>query len=122
MTHANSALPPPQRHGAYLYRTLGFRFFDSDHITNTCPALLDIPAGWAIALGDADDRRVASLHPWQSECLVFANGKSCATRGSQSHPRENFCDSISLKRDGEKFGLCMRATYYKGDVLLFKSA
>jgi len=115
MTHANPALPPAQRHGAYLYRTLGFRFFDSDHITNTCP-LLDIPAGWAIALGDADDRRVASLHPWQSECLVFANGESCATRGSRFHPN----DSISLERDGAKFGLRMRATYYKGDVLLFK--
>ncbi len=35
---------------------------------------LQVPAGWEIAVGDADDIRVCAAHPWQSHCLVFANG------------------------------------------------
>ena len=31
-------------------------------------------AGWQIADGDADDVRVCGAHPWQSFCLIFANG------------------------------------------------
>ncbi len=77
---------------------------------------MDIPAGWAVALGDADDRRVASAHPWQSVYLVFANGETCATRGSYHKPDGS---KDHLERDGAKF----RADYYgKCDVLLFKSA
>ena len=78
---------------------------------------MDIPAGWAIALGDADDRRVASAHPWQSSCLVFANGETCATRGSQHKPDGS---KGNLERDGAK----VRAARYRSDVdlLLFKSA
>jgi hypothetical protein len=33
-----------------------------------------VPAGWQIAVGDADDIRVCGAHPWQSHYLVFANG------------------------------------------------
>jgi hypothetical protein len=35
---------------------------------------LDVPVGWQIADGSADDVRVCAAHPWQSNCLVFANG------------------------------------------------
>ena len=35
---------------------------------------LDVPAGWQIADGSADDVRVCAAHPWQSYGLVFANG------------------------------------------------
>ena len=35
---------------------------------------LDVPAGWQIADGSADDARVCGAHPWQSRYLVFANG------------------------------------------------
>ena len=35
---------------------------------------LDVPAGWQIADGSADDARVCGAHPWQSWALVFANG------------------------------------------------
>ena len=40
---------------------------------------LDVPAGWQIAEGSADDTRVCGSHPWQSEYLVFANGDACET-------------------------------------------
>ncbi len=33
---------------------------------------LDVPAGWQIADGNADDARVCGAHPWQSRFLVFA--------------------------------------------------
>ncbi len=36
-------------------------------------------AGWQIAGGDADDVRVCAAHPWQSHCLVFANGDCYGT-------------------------------------------
>ncbi len=36
-------------------------------------------AGWQIAGGDADDVRVCGAHPWQSYCLVFANGDAYGT-------------------------------------------
>ena len=35
---------------------------------------LDVPEGWQIADGSADDARVCGAHPWQSNWLVFANG------------------------------------------------
>ncbi len=40
---------------------------------------LNVPAGWQIADGDADDVRVCGAHPWQSWWLVFANGDSYGT-------------------------------------------
>ena len=40
---------------------------------------LDVPAGWQIADGSADDARVCGAHPWQSYCLVFANGDAYGT-------------------------------------------
>ena len=38
-----------------------------------------VPAGWQIADGSADDVRVCGRHPWQSDCLVFADGAACGT-------------------------------------------
>jgi hypothetical protein len=38
-----------------------------------------VPAGWQIAVGDADDVRVCGAHPWQSHWLVFANGDGYGT-------------------------------------------
>jgi hypothetical protein len=40
---------------------------------------LPVPAGWQIADGNDDDARVCGAHPWQSNCLVFANGESYGT-------------------------------------------
>ena len=40
---------------------------------------LEVPEGWQIADGSADDVRVCGAHPWQSRCLVFANGDSYGT-------------------------------------------
>ena len=40
---------------------------------------LPVPAGWQIAEGNADDIRVCAAHPWQSVCLVFANGHAYGT-------------------------------------------
>lgn len=40
---------------------------------------LQLPMGWSIADGSPDDVRVCSEHPWQSACLVFADGSYCGT-------------------------------------------
>jgi hypothetical protein len=46
---------------------------DSTSVEDGCQPL-DVPAGWQIADGSADDARVCGAHPWQSTGLVFANG------------------------------------------------
>ncbi len=43
-----------------------------------------VPAGWQIADGSADDVRVCGAHPWQSRCLIFANGDVCGTAASDA--------------------------------------
>jgi hypothetical protein len=40
---------------------------------------VNLPEGWEIAAGDVDDIRVCAAHPWQSSCLVFANGSAYGT-------------------------------------------
>ena len=40
---------------------------------------LEVPEGWQIADGSADDVRVCGAHPWQSGGLVFANGDRYGT-------------------------------------------
>ncbi len=45
---------------------------------------LAVPAGWQIADGSADDVRVCGAHPWQSSCLVFANGDTYGTAAGGS--------------------------------------
>ena len=40
---------------------------------------LDVPAGWQIADGSADDVRVCGAHPWQSWWLIFADGDAYGT-------------------------------------------
>jgi hypothetical protein len=48
---------------------------------------LKVPAGWQIADGNANDIRVCIAHPWQSECLVFANGDAYGTAAGKSGSR-----------------------------------
>ncbi len=65
---------------------------------------LPVPAGWQIADGTADDIRVARIHPWQSFCLVFANGKTSLyldydenqliLDGEKARTREAYCDVL----------------------------
>jgi hypothetical protein len=40
---------------------------------------VQVPAGWKIADGSADDTRVCGARSWQCEWLVFANGSACGT-------------------------------------------
>ena len=40
---------------------------------------LHMPASWQIADGTADDIRVCSAHPWQSNWLIFADGQAYGT-------------------------------------------
>ena len=54
--------------------TLHRRKVDDSTIVQDGDQPLDVPAGWQIADGSADDVRVCGAHPWQSNCLVFANG------------------------------------------------
>jgi hypothetical protein len=51
---------------------------DRTHVKDGC-GRLHVPGGWQIADGSADDVRVCGAHPWQSDCLVFANGEACGT-------------------------------------------
>ena len=54
--------------------TLHMRRVDVSTMANDGNQPLDVPAGWQIADGSADDARVCGAHPWQSHYLVFANG------------------------------------------------
>ena len=40
---------------------------------------VQVPAGWDIAPGDADDLRVCGAHPWQSQWLLCADAYPCGT-------------------------------------------
>jgi hypothetical protein len=58
---------------------------------------LHVPAGWQIADGTADDIRVCGAHPWQSQCLVFANGAAYGTAAcslSSFIGDRSFCCSV----------------------------
>jgi len=96
---------------------------------------LNVPAGWQIVDGDADDIRVCGAHPWQSWWLVFANGdsygtamcnmSSCIGACALEHIRKMFASHLAL---GQKFGLIrnglkkdaelLRAKFDHCDVLL----
>ena len=74
-----SLSPPPQRDGPNLFMTLHRRKVDDSTIVPDGCQPVHVPAGWQIADGSADDVRVCAAHPWQSGCLVFADGDSCGT-------------------------------------------
>ena len=88
-----SLLPPPQRDGRNLYRTLHLRQVDGVKIKRD-GGKKRVPAGWEIACGDADDIRVCAAHPWQSRRLVFGNGDSYET-ASSSHA--GACSQLTRK-------------------------
>ncbi len=66
--------PFPQRDGSNLYMTLHSHKIDDRKLFQDGYKPSQVPAGWQIAVGDADDIRVCGAHPWQSYYLVFANG------------------------------------------------
>jgi hypothetical protein len=58
---------------------------------------LEVPAGWQIADGSADDVRVCGAHPWQSSGLVFANGRVYGTAACWNYSYRgdrSFCCSV----------------------------
>ncbi len=59
--------------------TLHMHRIDDDTVVYDGDQSLHVPAGWQIADGSADDVRVCGAHPWQSNCLVFANGDTYGT-------------------------------------------
>ena len=78
---------PPQRDGPNLYMTLHRHKVDDRTIVYDGHEPLDVPAGWQIADGSADDARVFGAHPWQSDSLVFANGD---LYGTAAHPYPSY--------------------------------
>jgi hypothetical protein len=54
-----------------------------------------VPEGWQIADGSADDARVCGAHPWQSICLVFANGDRC---GTAAHPDPSYRGNAQFQK------------------------
>ncbi len=67
--------------------TLHRRKVDDSTIVHDGDQPLDVPAGWQIADGSADDVRVCGAHPWQSYYLVFANGDEY---GTAAHPNPSY--------------------------------
>jgi hypothetical protein len=68
--------------------TLHFHKIDDRTLVSDGDKLSQVPAGWQIAVGDADDMRVCGAHAWQSTWLVFTNGESYGT-GMSSCPGKN---------------------------------
>jgi hypothetical protein len=58
--------------------TLHLRKFDDRTTANHTDAR-EVPAGWEIAPGDADDVRACKAHPWQSHWLVTADDRMIGT-------------------------------------------
>ncbi len=65
---------PPQLDGSNFYRTLHFHKIDDRALVKDGDKPSQVPAGWEIAAGDANDICVCGAHPWQSDWLVFADG------------------------------------------------
>jgi hypothetical protein len=76
--------PPFQRDGPNLYMTLHCHKVDDSTKVGDATQPVHVPAMWQIAPGDADDIRVCCSHPWQSGCLVFANGEAYGTTNASS--------------------------------------
>jgi hypothetical protein len=57
-----------------------------------------VPAGWQIAAGDADDVRVCCAHPWQSQHLVFASGDAYGTAACDDRSRIGACARSGCSR------------------------
>ncbi len=71
------------------------KYDDRTKVFNGKTPLL-VPALWEIAPGDFFDIRACMNHPWQSNWLVFANGKSCGTPIAPSWGRGVDDDSKNL--------------------------
>jgi hypothetical protein len=67
--------------------TLHFHKIDDRTFVSDGEKPSQVPAGWQIAVGDADDIRVCGAHPWQSFWLVFAHGVPYRT--AMSNPGKN---------------------------------
>ena len=65
--------------------TLHFHKVDDRTVVSDGDKPSQVPAGWQIAVGDADDIRVCGAHPWQSYWLVFANGDYYGTAMCNRH-------------------------------------
>ena len=52
---------------------------DTRNVLYDGSTFVEVPGGWAIAPGDANDVNVCGAHPWQSYYLVFADGFACGT-------------------------------------------
>ncbi len=48
------------------------------------PFQIQVPDGWQVAPGDADDIRACNSHPWQCSALVFADGSIGFTSDSEN--------------------------------------
>lgn len=75
---------------------------------------LPVPALWEIAPGDFFDISVCMNHPWQSNWLVFADGKSCGTAISYTGRGVDDNSKNLLIRTSEGFS----AFHESADVLL----
>jgi hypothetical protein len=60
------------------------------------PFKSQVPAGWQVAPGDADDLRACKNHPWQCSGLVFADGSlgfTCQSDNSKDRIGKSICSS-----------------------------
>jgi hypothetical protein len=117
-----------------LYRTLELRFYDvpKGEMFRHDGTFVEIPAGWTIALGDADDRHVVSSHYWQSDYLVFSDGRAWPTKINTAErsgksffdpsEKEEYNGSHYLDREGTKVRVRVGTWTSDSDVLLFKTA
>jgi hypothetical protein len=63
----------------------------------------EVPSGWEIAPGDADDARVCRAHPWQSHWLVIADGRMIGTPLHPDSQYHGICFSWLLIQCSGKF-------------------
>jgi hypothetical protein len=67
------------RVGSFFYTTAHSHKHDDCNVVRDGCVPVEMPDGYEVAPGDANDMCVCAEHPWQSYCLVFADGDLAAT-------------------------------------------
>ncbi len=94
-------------YGSSFYMTLHRHAVDDWTPVRDGEEAAQVPAGWEIADGHADDTRVCGARPWQSEWLVLDDGSACGTamcpvptfRGARPRTSKTFPPSHLRNRD-----------------------
>jgi hypothetical protein len=74
----------PQLHNGYIYVTVQQRYVNSFVLQQNGQTGGEVPAGFEVAPGDANDVSVCAAKAWQSDYLIFSDGSGCGTAACET--------------------------------------